>query len=233
MNSRTLAWDGYLNLRDLGGLPTPMSESGATSFGRVARGPRRESMTEHGWAQARSWGLRTVIDLRCAHEVGRRDEDPDVAAAATDGIAFTNAPTEDQTDAEFRRVCFPILDSPAYWAHNWRLLPQLVRATFEAIADSAPGILVHCSAGRDRTGMISALLLGNAGVTADAVVADYSESVRVMAGTDHHGPTTDSSLSEQLPIVADVADRAPEILAQLGVSAATRRRLRSILVAPS
>lgn len=60
---------------------------------------------------------------------------------------------------EFRAVCLPILDSPEYWQHNVRILPDLVRKTLEAIAASVPGVFVHCAAGRDRTGMISALLL--------------------------------------------------------------------------
>ena len=64
-----LCWDGFANVRDLGGLPTRLSASGRTAQWRVARGPRRERLTNTGWADAREWGLRTIVDLRCHDEV--------------------------------------------------------------------------------------------------------------------------------------------------------------------
>ena len=175
-----LCWDGFANVRDLGGLPTRLSASGRTAQWRVARGPRRERLTSTGWADAREWGLRTIVDLRCHHEVGPRMGDPGVDPAATAQIVLVAVPTEDHSSEEFREVCFPILDSPAYWRHNWRILPDLVRNALVAISEASPGVLVHCSAGRDRTGMISAVLLGNAGVPAGRVARDYAASVRAV-----------------------------------------------------
>ena len=87
----------------------------------------------------------------------------DVSACPA-SLPATLAPTEDQADPEFRAVCMPILDSPEYWRHNVAILPALLRATLQAIADAEPGVLVHCAAGRDRTGMVAAILLANAGV---------------------------------------------------------------------
>ncbi|WP_243399087.1 tyrosine-protein phosphatase [Cryobacterium zongtaii] len=188
---RALAWNGYLNARDLGGLPTPLSVTGSTIFKRIARGPRRELLTTAGWEQAREWGLAAVVDLRCAYEVGSREGDPDLRDEQLQEFTVVNAPTEDQDDAEFRETCFPILDSPKYWRHNWRILPGLVRNALDAIAAADGGLLVHCSAGRDRTGMISTLLLGNAGVSPVDVAADYAESVRALAGASTHAPTPD------------------------------------------
>ncbi|MDU5427704.1 tyrosine-protein phosphatase [Actinomyces urogenitalis] len=174
------------NLRDLGGIRT---SAGVTRFGRVARGPRRERLDAEGWAAARDWGLATVVDLRCSYEIGWRHGDP--APVDIPDMTVVNAPTEDHDDEEFRRVCFPILDSPECWTHNLRILPALVRTTLEAIAAAAPGVLVHCSAGRDRTGMVTALLLANAGVVPDLVADDYELSVRAVAGTASHQPTHD------------------------------------------
>ncbi|WP_039741564.1 tyrosine-protein phosphatase [Salinibacterium sp. PAMC 21357] len=237
----TLTWDGYINARDLGGLPTELSSTGVTASGRVARGPRRERLTESGWKDARAWGLASVIDLRCAYEVGPGEGDHVIPDEVFAGIAIVNAPTEDQNDPEFMEVCTPILDSPEYWAHNWRLQPQFVLGTLEAIASSQPGTLVHCSAGRDRTGMISALLLGNAGVTPAAVAADYAASVHAMATIEQIAPGTepeevrspaevDEWMLDKLPIVHDTAERAHEIFDLLGVSIATRSRLRRMLI---
>jgi protein-tyrosine phosphatase len=237
---RDLSWDGYRNARDLGGLPTPLSATGATQPGRIARGPRRELLTDAGWADAARWGLSTVIDLRCVDEIGTHDGDPAISPRAIAGVTVLNVPTEDQTDPEFQRVCFPILDSPAYWRHTWQLQPDLVRAALQAIADAAPGMLVHCSAGRDRTGMISALLLGNAGVAPDVVAADYAASVRAMAGAASHAPTVDRQaawtptqseawLAETTPIVREAAACTSEAFDLIGVPQSVRGRLRALL----
>lgn len=237
---RELAWDGYLNARDLGGLPTPVSETGSTIFGRVARGPRRELLTEAGWQDARHWGLAAVVDLRCAYEVGAREGDPEVGPEMIATLSVVNAPTEDQDNPEFRDVCFPILDSPEYWRHNWRILPDLVLGTLTAIAAAPVGVLVHCSAGRDRTGMISALLLSNAGVAPRDVAADYAESVRAVAGAQTHSPTGDrqaawgpdevaSWIAKTAPIVEDVAADPDAAFAAIGASSDLRTRLRALL----
>lgn len=238
-----LAWDGYVNVRDLGGLPSSLARNGKTVSGQIARGPRRERLTTAGWEAARAWGLASIVDLRCSHEVGYQDGDPIVSAETLANLAITNAPTEDHEDPEFQRVCFPILDSPEYWSHNWHLQPHLVRASLEAIAIAEPGVLVHCSAGRDRTGMISALILGNAGVEPHAVANDYAASVRAMAGIASHAPTADVQaawsqktanewLNDKLPIVRDVVVNARGILDSLKVSAATRDSLRAKLIGP-
>lgn len=240
---RNLAWDGYLNARDLGGLPTPLSATGTTIFGKVGRGPRRELLTDAGWREARNWGLAAIVDLRCPYEIGVREGDPDVSTDATDAISVVNVPTEDQDNPEFREVCFPILDSPEYWRHNWRILPHLVLASLHAIADAPAGVLVHCSAGRDRTGMISAILLSNAGVAPMDVAADYAESVRAMAGAQTHSPTNDRQaawgpdeverwIAKTAPIVEDIAADPDAALSTIGASSDLLLRLRALLTKP-
>lgn len=238
---RELAWHGARNARDLGGLPTSLSPTGATIPGRLARSARRESMTAQGWSDAADWGLRSIIDLRTAAEVGPREGDAD--AAQPSGITVTLAPTEDHENTEFCEVCFPILDSPAYWEHNVRILPGLVRATLQSIADAEPGILFHCAAGRDRTGMISTLLLANAGVPAEVIVEDYALAVRTMAGSAAHGgPTQDRQagwtsaettafLADAEPFALAFAASAASVLDRLELSEGTRVRLRELLTA--
>ncbi|MFT4110676.1 MAG: tyrosine-protein phosphatase [Propionicimonas sp.] len=233
-----LGWDGYLNCRDLGGLPTP---AGPTRPGRIARGPRRELLSPAGWAAAREWGLRTIVDLRCAYEVGLRDGDPVPDGTVMDGVSVRSAPTEDHSSEEFRRTCFPILDSPACWSHNLRILPDLVRRALEVIAACEPGVLIHCSAGRDRTGMISALLLANAGVAPEVVAEDYAVSVRQLAGARTRSPTVDRQeawrpadaeawIAQVCPIVVAFAEGVGELLDQVGLQDDDRLRLRTLLL---
>lgn len=236
---RTLTWDGYRNVRDLGGLPTALSPTGRTLPGRAARGPRRELLTARGREEAVRWGVRTVVDLRNADEHGRRPGDPDVAGTAWAGVTVVHAPTEDPAHPEFIETCGPILDSPAYWRHNVRLLPDLLRATLLAVAAAEPGVLVHCSAGRDRTGMVVALLLAHAGVPPEDVAADWAESVRALAGRGLHADDRQSSwdaaqveafLAEAVPVAQETVDDVAGLLDVLRVDDDARVRLRDLLV---
>ncbi|RZS60706.1 tyrosine phosphatase family protein [Xylanimonas ulmi] len=240
---RELHWGGGRNLRDLGGLPTLLSPTGRTVSRRIARGARRETVTAAGWQAASAWGIRSIIDLRNGPEAGSREGDMGDEPPAE--VSVISAPTEDQSHPEFRRVCMPILDSPEYWQHNVRILPQHVRRALMAVAEAKPGILVHCAAGRDRTGMISALLLAHAGVNADDVFHDYALAVRAMAGTAAHGEpvqdrqatwTThqvDTWLSANEGHVRAFATASQDTLDELDVDKPTRTRLRALLTEPT
>jgi protein-tyrosine phosphatase len=118
-----------------------------------------------------------------------------------------------------------------------------VRTTLHQIAHAEPGILVHCSAGRDRTGMISALLLANAGVAPELVAEDYAQSVRAMAGTTTHAPThdrqaawtttqTENWIAETSPIVKNAAEQVDVAFDQIGLPHQDRARLRALLTEP-
>lgn len=236
---RALTWDGYRNVRDLGGLPTPLSPTGTTIAGRLARGPRREWLSAAGRLAAQRWGVRTVVDLRNADEHGPRPGDPAVAAERWDGVTVVHAPTEDPEHAEFLEVCGPILDSPEHWAHYARLLPGHVRGALTAVAHAEPGVLVHCSAGRDRTGMVVALVLAHAGVPPEHVAADWAQSVREMAGGGHRpedrqstwGPDeVEAFVAVSTPVVEDVAGDVGRVLDTVGLDDDTRARLRALLV---
>lgn len=236
---RDLSWNGGRNLRDLGGLPTPLARTGSTRQGRVARGGRRETLTADGWDDALTWGLRSVVDLRNADEMGQRSTDP--GATEPPSVTIRSAPTEDEQDPEFRRLCMPILDSPEYWRHNVGILPHLVRDALEAVASSEPGVLVHCAAGRDRTGMITVLLLAEAEVPMNHILLDHAAAVRATAGLGGHGDPShdriagwtsaqvDGWLVETLPHVQEFAADRDAVFAEVGVDTATRRELRSLL----
>jgi protein tyrosine phosphatase (PTP) superfamily phosphohydrolase (DUF442 family) len=175
------AWDGAVNLHDLGGLP--LDDGGSTRPGRVWRSGAPETMTPTGWAEALDAGLTTVVDLRNPAEIKQaRDRMPD--GARPGDIVTRNTATEDPGDPHFLETCGPWLDHPRSYAPNIAMYPHLIGGVFRALADAPGPVLVHCSAGRDRTGMISAMLLALVGVEHEAIADDYEQAFR---GTTHRG----------------------------------------------
>jgi protein-tyrosine phosphatase len=64
---RELAWEGCLNVRDLGGHRT--TNGGVTRYGAVVRADSVRHLTDAGWQAAVDYGVRTVIDLRADEEL--------------------------------------------------------------------------------------------------------------------------------------------------------------------
>lgn len=176
MGNRDVDWEGAANARDLGGIPVA---GGVVAPGRIFRMGRSEWLTENGWRQAYDDGVRTVVDLRNDVEQGRRDTDPEVSPGAARDMTFLTRPTQDAKDPEFTALTGPYMDSPRYYRENLRRWPEKIAAVVSSIADAGDGaVVVHCSAGRDRTGLIVMLLLRLAGASPEAIADDYEQAVR-------------------------------------------------------
>ena len=172
-----------------------MSWDGAVNAWHVAGGVyrmgRREWLTEAGWKQAFDDGVRTVVDLRNVGEGRRRDTDPVVPAAALTGIDVVNAPTEEPDDPRFTALTGPYLNDPAHYAGNARLFPEKLVGVFRAIASAAPkgDVLLHCAAGRDRSGMVAAMVQDLAGDSDETIAEGYRRAARgINERYRTHGP---------------------------------------------
>ncbi len=169
MTERHLNWDGCLNIRDLGGHPT--EDGRVTRFGAIIRADSVRQLTNTGWDDLIAYGVRTIVDLRLPAEIAADPpHDPRVGFVH---VPITRAEDEAAVAAAWRA-------SPdvlgAYVAMAERLAPNLASAV-EALADApAGGVLVHCFAGKDRTGLVCALLLRLSGVGHDDIAADYGLS---------------------------------------------------------
>lgn len=163
-------WDGAVNAWHIAG--------------GVFRMGRREWLTEAGWQQAYDGGIRTVVDLRNPEERRRRDSDPSVGAEAMAAFDIVLAPTEDPGNSEFRQLCGPYLNDPASYPDNARIFPEKLARVFKAVAAGRGGVVIHCSAGRDRSGMIAAMLQDLAGAGEDAIVLGYERAMRGI--NEHH-----------------------------------------------
>lgn len=168
--TRALAWDACLNVRDLGGLTT--ADGGRIRSGALVRSDQLCRLSDRGRAALLAHGVRTVIDLRTPAEVAR---DPDPAWNG-EGVDYALIPQ--QSEQLWRE-----LDGVARTRHERDALvldrrSEQIVAMARAVARAVPGgVLIHCLAGKDRTGIAIALLLGLAGVSEVDIAADYTLSV--------------------------------------------------------
>jgi protein-tyrosine phosphatase len=172
--SRDLVWDGLLNVRDLGGLPT---EDGLeTRFGVVVRADNATLLSKTGRQALIEYGVRRIVDLRHDEEV---QQDP----AHPEGVEIVRAPIVAKSSmfADIDELLVGVSDPVAWRSRHYlalldRAAPNFVRAV-TAVAQVDEGVvLVHCSGGVDRTGLVSALLLRLAGVGIETVAAEWAES---------------------------------------------------------
>jgi protein-tyrosine phosphatase len=177
-NQRELDWDGCYNVRDLGGLPTV--DGRTTRPGALIRADAPSGLTEAGWRAVCDYGVSTIVDLMETHE--RR---PD-AAPRPAGLTEIHVPIDGTDDEEF----WAPLRANGHWGTVLYYSPFLERfpdriaAAVRAFADApAGGVMLHCGRGRDRTGLVSMVLLSLAGVGVADIVEDYraSDGDRVVA----------------------------------------------------
>ncbi|MGH2451148.1 MAG: tyrosine-protein phosphatase [Candidatus Limnocylindria bacterium] len=158
-------WEGCFNIRDLGGLPTRGGR--ATAHSAFLRGDSVCRLTDRGRQAVREDGVRTIVDLRRASELQR---DPNPFANVPEEIAFLHLPfSDDAIEARVR-------DIPT-GAERYRVMlddgRQRVARIMTALATAERAVLFHCYVGRDRTGMVAAMLLRLAGVPDEEIVRDY------------------------------------------------------------
>lgn len=162
MGSRDLPWHGCVNARDLGGL-------GWIKPGAVVRMEEPTRLSEAGWAAVWAYGVRTVIDLRHPDE-----GEPDRAPRPV-GMTTVTLPLEPRgTPFNERWEGIDRLSSPLYFPALLTEYPERVVNAVRAIANAQPGCVVfHCSAGKDRTGLLALVLLTLAEATPEEIIADY------------------------------------------------------------
>ncbi|MFT6289521.1 MAG: protein-tyrosine phosphatase [Ilumatobacter sp.] len=171
---RRIVFGGVHNFRDLGGYE--LADGRTIGWGRLFRADGLYRLTEADIDVIDSLGIRTVVDLRSAGEVAdhgcfpieRYPVDfhalPIMDVTWRDSVIPEVEPGE-QGDIDFLTwAYFDMLESGSdRFAHAIRVLaaPQVGPAVF------------HCAAGKDRTGVLAALVLGGLGVESDIIVADY------------------------------------------------------------
>jgi len=179
-HERILDWEGCLNARDVGGLRVPGS---VTRRAALVRSDVLCGLTDAGISALTAHGVRTIIDVRAADEIADDWERYPFRDHAT--VRYLNRPfSAGRTQQMLDQV------RAAYGAADSR--EELNRVDLDshrggiatiiaAIADAPDGgVLVHCHAGKDRTGLVIALALAVVGVSDDDIADDYALTAHVL-----------------------------------------------------
>ncbi|HXJ28102.1 MAG TPA: tyrosine-protein phosphatase [Streptosporangiaceae bacterium] len=181
-----MAWielEGAVNARDLGGLPT--IDGGSTVHGRLLRSENLQELTPGDVSRlVEELGVTTVVDLRSTNEVTIEGPAP---LDALSGVRHAHHPVLkeflDVSDTlkaalltesvEADRERYPDDPMCGHYLGYLENRPEEVVGALRTIATAPGAAIVHCAAGKDRTGVVVALALTIAGVEPEAIVDDY------------------------------------------------------------
>ena len=242
-----LAWEGCLNVRDLGGLQA--GDGSVIRHGAIVRADNVRALSPAGWAALVDYGVTRIVDLRLQREL---DEDPAGEPPVEVVHVSVLGDFDEATLAYYDARLDLATDSAPYLAWSYGDFLERFDSHFatavEAIADAPPGgVVVHCVGGKDRTGLIVALALRHAGVSIPEIASDYAKSEAnleprhaswLAAAPDEAAAhrlrillaTPASTMSEVLETVEERHGSVAGYLRAAGVSADALDRLRGRLL---
>jgi len=200
--SRTLDFEGCVNFRDLGGYRT--ADGRSVAWRTLFRADGLNKLTAADRAQLVDLGMTTVIDLRTLDEAAQRGSFPvDQVSVRYVGLPLTDVLPATETLPDWKEAAYV---ATRYGAMVTEGGPVLTEAIDVLSSGGALPAVVHCSAGKDRTGVLSALLLAFLGVPDETIIEDYALSASAMERLLER-------LKAEYPEAADQVERyAPAIL---------------------
>ncbi len=174
---RKLPLEGPRNFRDLGGYPTQAGQR--VRWGQIFRADSLAELTDADIAYLERIGLARVIDLRGEAEASARPN----RLAGIPGFAYVQLPigeadlSPDEWARRFEAGSFGEIDATWLVRGYQRTLDERahrVGGVLRQLAAAPSPAVFHCTAGKDRTGIVSALLLLVLGVPREIVIGDYS-----------------------------------------------------------
>jgi len=175
--TRRLALEGVENFRDFGGYPTASGRR--MRAGRLYRSASHGKATDADLEAIHALEIAVVVDLRRPQE---RERDPSRRHQAFAGEVISNDLGHDQEDSWLAHITTSDLTAASFHGYMRRYyrdapydprMVDLYRRYFEALERADAPVLIHCAAGKDRTGILAALTHHLAGVHRDDMMADY------------------------------------------------------------
>ena len=164
--SRRLDWPDCQNTRDLGGIPR---RGGVTRSRVLIRSDHLGQLNPLGVEALKAYGVKTVLDLRSDGETVRR---PSPFSDGT-GVEYSHLALIDDANMNEIGDARDMLERYLFIVDT---RPHAFREVFDAIAQAEGTVVFHCFAGKDRTGLVAAMLLSLAGVDEADIAADYGET---------------------------------------------------------
>ena len=162
--------EGAFNFRDLGGYPTGNGQR--TRHGRLFRSDGLQGLSDADVKALSELGLRTVIDLRTAEEVERLGRGP----LANQPVHYEHLTVirEDAGESHAAPETDDLADRYLWYLDIGRA--AIARALELAGDPDRQPLVFHCAAGKDRTGVVAAMILDCAGVSRSDIVDDYTRT---------------------------------------------------------
>jgi len=169
--ARRVDVEGCNNFRDLGGYPTQGGHR--LRWRRLFRADALHHVTSRGVATlTEEIGLGAILDLRSSGELGADGRGPLGGVS----ITFHHLPLFDGEVSEGDRAEAASLTLADRYVMMATFAAEPIARVLRTLAETDAPAVFHCAAGKDRTGVISAVLLGLLGVPDELIVADYAES---------------------------------------------------------
>lgn len=208
--TRHLPVAGTYNVRDLGGY---LIQGGETRWRRLLRADGLHRLDAEGMATLVGAGVTTVIDLRHADELAHQPNpfgsNPAVRyhnVSLFDRLAPATGPGGDLLLELYKLALAQRQDA--------------IATVLTTIAEAPEGVvLFHCTAGKDRTGIVALLLLALAGVEETLIVEDYAQTAAMIA------PMIEEIIAQAAARGADVAAFRPLLAAEPATMVATLAHL--------
>lgn len=199
MAPRWISLAGTANTRDLGGIAT----AGGVSAARVViRSDNLQSLSEADVTRLTGeLGVTLVLDLRTPGEVAAEGPTP-LSAAGVEHHVLSLLPDPDAAMRDAGQVLperAGLDPADAYLGYLAEMSANVVTA-FTLIARNDGATIIHCAVGKDRTGVIAAMLLDVAGAQREAVLADYlatGEVIEAVIGRISDRPLYSAGLSKR------------------------------------